>query len=299
MPLLATVYGENLLRFMAQMSVHGWWLGFWKAVAFLGDAAFFTLALPLVHATMPWPRALRLTAVFGVASFSSEWIKAVTVRPRPDPSAFGLDQGLEHFGEFESHAFPSGHAMSSSASWGWFGFRQPRRWLRVAVVILVLLISISRLALLRHDLLDVGAGLLLGVLVLFAMLGVDRWLTPHLARLPWAAQSTLWLLTGGVLAALAGIHSGHVIAGVVSGLGAGACWAGGRERTRRPEVRVSALRFVLGLLGAVVVRGVGVAFLAEASFLQFGLYFVAGFWVSGILPVLTGGAFVDQPGSSR
>jgi membrane-associated phospholipid phosphatase len=294
---LATIYGENILQFMAEMSSNSAWLAFWKGVAFLGDAVFFTIALPLIFAVMPWHKAIRLASAFGVASFSSEWIKAVTVRPRPDPAVFGLDQGLEHFGEFESHAFPSGHAMTSSASWGWFAVHQPRVWIKVGSGALVGLISVSRLALLRHDLLDIGAGLLMGTTVLLLMMVFDRKVTPHLAKLPWVEQSMLWLLVGFVFTGMAGIHSGHVIGGVVCGLGAGACWAGAREATRHLSFRLGLLRFLLSLAGAAGARVLGEMLIPEGSMWEFALYFVAGLWVSGFVPVLTGGALVAAPSS--
>jgi membrane-associated phospholipid phosphatase len=293
MPLLATIYGESILRFMAELSTNPWWLGFWKAVAFFGDSAFFTIALPLIFAAMPWPKALRLATAFGVASFSSEWIKAVTMRPRPDPAAFGMDQGLEHFGEFESYAFPSGHTMTSSASWGWFAQHQPRTWIKFSSVGLVGLISVSRLALLRHDLLDIGAGLLMGLAVLLLLTMADRRVTPHLAKLPWVEQSMLWLLAGFVLSALAGIHSCYVIGGVVCGLGAGACWVGARSASRTPSWCLGLLRFALSLGGAAAARLLGGALLSEGSIAEFALYFVAGVWVGGIVPALSGGALVD------
>ena len=83
MPLLATIYGENILRFMAEMSGNATWLGFWKAVAFLGDAAFFTIALPFIYAALPWHQAVRLSTAFGVVS-SRRWNGCPgTYRPRP------------------------------------------------------------------------------------------------------------------------------------------------------------------------------------------------------------------------
>jgi len=298
MPLFATTYGENILRFMAEMSSNAVWLGFWKAAALLGDAVFFTIALPFIFAFMPWRKALRLSTAFGVASFSSEWIKAVTVRPRPDPSVFGLDRRLEHFGEFESHAFPSGHAMSSTASWGWFAIHQFQRWVKLGVVVLIGLICVSRLALLRHDLLDVGAGLLMGLAVILLLMLADRKVTPHLAKLPWVEQSMLWLLIGIVFTQLAGIHSGNVIGGVVCGLGAGACWAGARTASRKPEARIGLLRFALSLAGAAAARVGGGLLIPEGSSWEFVLYFVAGVWVSGIVPAISGGALVEDPSTS-
>ena len=46
--MFATIYGESILRFMAEMSSNATWLSFWKAIALLGDAAFFTVALPFI-----------------------------------------------------------------------------------------------------------------------------------------------------------------------------------------------------------------------------------------------------------
>jgi hypothetical protein len=125
----------------------------------------------------------------------------------------------------------------------------------------------------------------------------DRKVTPHLAKLPWVEQSMLWLLVGSLFAALAGIHSGNVIGGVACGLGAGACWAGSREASRHPNLRLGILRFLLSLAGAAAARVGGGLLIPEASFWEFALYFLAGVWVSGFVPVLTGGALVEDPGA--
>lgn len=170
--------------------------------------------------------------------------------------------------------------------------------MKLVVVGIVAMIAVSRLALLRHDLLDVGAGLLMGTIVLLLMMVVDRKLTPHLAKLPWVEQSMLWFLVGLVLTSLAGIHSGHVIGGVVCGLGAGACWVGAREAHRRPALRIGILRFVLSLAGAAAARLGGGMIIPEGSIWEFGLYFVAGVWVSGIVPAISGGALVEESRSA-
>ncbi|MYN11804.1 phosphatase PAP2 family protein [Pusillimonas sp. TS35] len=107
-------------------------------------------------------------------------------RPRPVEAAI-----LE-----TSYSFPSGHATSVVAFYGFLGYlmiRTTTRWnvrvhLFFVVAGLVLLIGLSRILLGVHYLSDVWAGYLVGVLWLIAGISLNEWLAVS-GRLTWDAPT--------------------------------------------------------------------------------------------------------------
>jgi membrane-associated phospholipid phosphatase len=125
--------------FYVTIGASAWWFyrrGYWRL-------ALFTVTTPLVGGVI------------------STVVKVVVDRPRPE-----LDEPIAHaFGK----SFPSGHAMTSTVAYGTlllaFMPLIPPRWRRRAIagyVLLVLLISASRLGLGVHYLSDVLGGIVLG-----------------------------------------------------------------------------------------------------------------------------------------
>jgi hypothetical protein len=288
---METIYGESLLRGLAQMADSGVWLGFWRAIAFLGSANFFALALPLLFAAAPARWALRLGSAFAISAGLTELLKASVDRLRPDVLALGLDVPLESAGAFENAAWPSGHTLMAVVLWGWIAWRTRHRAVRAALVLLIAMILFSRLALLRHDLLDVGGGLVIGAILLVALDAVDRLLVPSLGRLPAIEQAGLWLLGGVLLQLAAGLAVTALVLGVGVGLGCGAALASARPALpSRPGPARVVLRF---LLGVVLVGLIRKAFDVETSpeAVLFVAYLFGGFGLSALIPLLTGGVW--------
>jgi len=66
-----------------------------------------------------------------------------------------------------SFGVPSGHAQNAVSVWGFFATLTKKTWLRVLFVCLILLIGISRLYLGVHFILDVLAGWIIGILLVW------------------------------------------------------------------------------------------------------------------------------------
>lgn len=227
------IVGEGLLRQFAAWSEHSAWLLFWSAVSFLGSGRFFTLLLPVVFALQRPPRAMRFASTVLGGAFAAELLKALFARPRLDPMLLGARGPLEDPGLFDNEAFPSGHVLMAVLIWGDLLLRRSPR-ARVGAVLLMLSIGMSRLALLRHDLLDVLGGFALGALLLMALWRSEAWIR-RLAGLPWPQLAALWLAGGA--AALAGLPrvSMAVVLGVWAGAGAAAAWQAAHPIPTRPK----------------------------------------------------------------
>ena len=162
-PALATrgVGGIEFLRaLLPGVAVDAFWLLTW-----LGSVAFLTALLALVY----WFEsreggALALAALLGALGLTMA-AKALFGLPRPPAALWRI--GADGFG------FPSGHAIAATVGWGALaavldrGTRERR--LAVAAVV-VALVAVSRVALGVHYVLDVVAGVVVGVALLGAVL---------------------------------------------------------------------------------------------------------------------------------
>lgn len=292
------IHGTELLVWAAEQAAHPAWEPAWSAVAFLGAPVFFSIALPLLYAFAPSRLALRLTLAFALATATSEWVKAVVDRPRIDPLAFGLAGPLEDPKTYASAAFPSGHVLVALVLWGTVAVHTRSRSVRAVCGLLIVAIAASRLALLRHDLLDIAGGLGIGALLLVLLVRAERSWGDSLAALPRVERAGAWILGALAMQALAGLESTAVVLGVGAGLGAGATLAAERKRRDGPPGLLrGAMRAVLGLGGVAVVRWIAEPGQGWGPAWLLVLYGAAAVWISGILPLFTGGVY-ERPRAS-
>lgn len=161
--------------------------------------------------------------------------------------------------------FPSGHALGSTVGWGALALALESVWTRRRRVMVagavVAAVSISRVAIGVHYLVDVVAGVALGVAVLWV---ADRWLRDE--------PLELFGVAGG-LAALAVAVSGAAIESVAllgAGVGAVTAWQAVEPAARpygRPGVLASGGGGVLVLAGVGLVDGTLAAAFGGAALL--------------------------------
>lgn len=292
------IYGVEWLRWAAERSSDPAWTDTWLAIAALGSPAFFAVVLPLVFALAPVRPALRLALAFALAATTSEWIKHLVGRARPDPLDFGLTAPLESAGAYASAAFPSGHAVLAVVLWGMIAVHARSLGVRIACAVLVLVIGASRIVLLRHDLLDVGGGFAIGGVLLVLLVRAEGAWGASLAELPRIERAGSWILGAIVLQVLADLQVTAIVLGVAAGFGAGATLAAGRRvRESAPGVGWGAVRAVLAVGGVAFARALAEPGDGWATSALFTLYMGAGIWVGGLVPLFTGGVW-ERPASA-
>lgn len=288
------VVGRQLLEHLAERAGDPTWRWTWQAIAFLGAADFFAVALPLLFAWAPMRWALRIGLAFAASAATSEALKAAIGRARIDPADFGL-VALEDPGAYDSAAFPSGHTLMAVVLWGTVAWRSGSTPVRVACAALVAAIGFSRLALLRHDLLDVAGGLVIGGVLLAAIVLADRAWSSALAALPRIDRATLWFLVPLVAQMALGLEVTGVVLGVAAGLGVGAFAAGGwRRRTERLPIGWAILRAVLALAGVALARTLAEPGDGLDPLVLFAIYATAAVWVAGVVPAVAGGVYESE-----
>lgn len=118
----------------------------------------------------------RLLIIFLVGTFVQQILKIAFMIPRPwvlDPNFRPVDSAIEAATGF---SFPSGHTTTACLVLGAIAIYLKKNWAYIAAAVLTVLVAFSRMYLGVHTLLDVGVGMLIGIvlLVLFTALFARR-----------------------------------------------------------------------------------------------------------------------------
>jgi membrane-associated phospholipid phosphatase len=261
----------DLIR--ALQSLGGWLTAPMLFFTFLGTEEFYMLILPLVFWCINRTLGIELVTLLLASTGLNELAKGLLKLPRP----FWIDPRLALSTE-TSFGLPSGHAQNALVLWGYLAMvmRSPWRWLSV---LLIFLISLSRLYLGVHFPGDVLVGWTLGLLVLGGFLWLKPRLAPRFSAWPLGTHILAAILVSAALLALylvaAAVPAGeparfgdlfavahaHIYesAGSVAGMILGA-WIGLAVEERRVRFSTAgafwrrALRLVIGLLILVALR---------------------------------------------
>jgi hypothetical protein len=104
--------------------------------------------------------------------------------PRPfvlDPTIARSQAAIDSAG---GGAFPSGHSQGSTTFYGLLAFYFRKRWLWWLAAFMIFILSLSRLYLGVHWLIDVFGGIVIGIAVIGLTMLVDTFVTNAL-RIPW------------------------------------------------------------------------------------------------------------------
>ena len=200
------------------------------------------------------------------------------------------------------YSFPSGHTASAVAVYGGFSLLlwQKKRWAACLLVLLAVLIGVSRMYVGVHTPQDVLVSLVVGAALLFAVRAGMRGLERHPER-------DVWLLAGGLLAALALmlfthfkpypadtdraiLQDSYKTAGALAGLAVG--WFLERRFVRfdpRAVWWLQAVKIVGGILGILATRALLTPVCIALVGADFGgalRYFLLVLWGIWLWPLL-------------
>lgn len=184
-------------------------VGLMDFFTFLGKEEFFMLVMPALY----WCVDSALGARLAVALIASEALNGLLKLAFHLPRPYWIDSRVRALGVETSYGLPSGHAMDATVVWGFLAARAgvAQRWLAwAAALVVIFLISLSRVYLGVHFPTDVLGGWLFGGVLLWIVLRWEKPATAWLSRLSLAQQlglafgvSLLFLaLAVGVRAAL-------------------------------------------------------------------------------------------------
>ncbi|MBN2146784.1 MAG: phosphatase PAP2 family protein [Anaerolineales bacterium] len=318
---------DNLFEAGVQIIIWLQNLGTWlvapmKAFSMLGNEEFYLLVAPALIWCLDTGIGLRAGMFLMVNNSINMAIKLISHAPRP----YWYDSRIVGRTMESSFSFPSGHAQNASAVWGALAYGIRRRWAWILAMIVIFLIGLSRSVLGVHFAHDVVGGWLIGALVLWGLVMLEkpilRWLqqlhfpsqllaafTASLALILLATLARLtvadWVLpVAWVENATAAFPKEEVIqpveiSGVVSnagaffGLAAGALWLrkSGNDFQMRGSPLQLAARYLVGIIGVFALwYGLGLVFPRGESLLPYLLrylrYGLVGLWITGLAPLI-------------
>jgi membrane-associated phospholipid phosphatase len=318
--MISNIYDSGVNIILYLQGVGSWLIDPMKWITYLGDENFFVLFAPVLYWCIDTVLGLR----FGILLMLSNGLNAILKFAFHSPRPFWYSAQVRAYVTETSFGVPSGHAMNAASTWGLVAVSVRRMWSWLVLVLLILLIGFSRVVLGVHFPVDVVAGWIFGLLLLWIFLLLE---TPVLAWLGsqglgtqvWTAftASVVLIVTGWLVKnALAGFQipdnwivnasavlhmenpiEGFSLSGLITsagaffGLAAGAIGLralGGFDVSGSWWVRL--VRYPIGLVGVLVLwYGLGLVFPrgehVSAYALRYVRYFLVGFWVTGLAPL--------------
>ena len=286
----------------------------------LGNEEFYILIMPLLFWCINSTMGIRAGVMLLLSGGIKDFLKVVIHLPRP----YWVDTRVKAFSSEASFGMPSGHSMDAASIWGVIAYTNKRRWSTWLAVVLILLIGLSRIFLGVHFLHDVISGWLIGGLILWGYLAIEKKVTKWVVQKALSTQVLLaflfsmFLIGLALLArllvngwqipadwiqnALAGsgaapdplnIEGSITLAGVAFGfLGGLAWWV---KKYGNPQVGKKSfkliLRYLLGMVGLIILYlGLKLVLPENPVFLgqvlRFIRYALIGVWVTAGAPFL-------------
>lgn len=284
-------------------------------ITILGNEIFYILFMPTIYWCVDAWAGLRIGVMLLTSICFNGFFKLLLKGPRPYWISDKVLPGVHE----TSFGIPSGHAMNSTAVWGWSALETKKPGMLAAAAVLVLLISISRLVLGVHFLSDVLLGLFLGVVLLAAFNKLwqpaARWLKKQNLRnqILLAFFSSLFIIGISAIvvalsanwqmsadwAARAGeanplsLDGALTTGGMWFGMLGGFAWLRARrgvhqgnfgswQRVARYLVGIAGVFALYAGLGSLFPRDLGLV----SAVLRYFRYFLIGLWISALSPLL-------------
>lgn len=234
----------------------GWMDPIFAFLTWLGYEEFYLFVLPVVY----WCIHKEIGVGLAYISMLSTWVNSVVKHackiPRPSGVAMRAPRPET------TPSFPSNHAQSPVAVWGYLASRFRRGWLWALTVVLALGVGLSRIVLGVHFPQDVIGGWIIGAIVLLLYV----WLEPPVGR--WVGRQAIPVqlgLAAAIPLALIFVHPP------------------GADGQYPVEEAVTTMSALSGLGVGVVMERAWLRFRVEGALWRRGLRFVAGLVVVGVL----------------
>lgn len=142
---------------------------FMSLVTHLGEETFFMVGALFVFWCVDKRRGYYLLSVGFVGTLINQWLKIICRVPRPwvkDPNFTIVESARA---EAAGYSFPSGHTQTAVGFFGGVARFTERTGLRAACIVILLLVSISRMYLGVHTPADVGVSFVVAAVLVFAL----------------------------------------------------------------------------------------------------------------------------------
>jgi membrane-associated phospholipid phosphatase len=300
-------------------------LSIWLAPALtlvseIGSENFFMFGMPVIYWSFDALLGTQVAILLLLSNASNAGLKLLFHSSRP----YWFSPRVHAFAVEPSFGFPSGHAQTAATIWGFLAIRVQDKVMKILLFLLIFVIGFSRVYLGMHFFSDVIGGWLIGALLVWGFLRVERPLVRWLQTQSLRQMFILALISAAIIvavnlvpAALAqnwpipaawlqnalaatqttalnpyDIHGAFTVSGTWFGFMAGLAFLYHRQGAYcadgTPLQRL--LRYLIGLLGIFVFYyALGLVFPREANLVSYALrflrYTLVGLWVSLLAPL--------------
>ncbi|MBR5616383.1 MAG: phosphatase PAP2 family protein [Clostridia bacterium] len=140
-----------------------------SVITMVGEETIFLAIALLIFWCLDKKRGY-IFLLIGFIGITVNQVLKLTFRiPRPwvkDPNFTVVESAIE---EATGYSFPSGHTQNVADTFGCIAYGAKRLWVRIASVVLILLVGLSRMYLGVHTPLDVGVSLLVGAVLVLGL----------------------------------------------------------------------------------------------------------------------------------
>jgi membrane-associated phospholipid phosphatase len=315
---MQTLIDSSIALIIAIQGMGEWLTTPMRFFSYLGTEDFFFMVLPLIYWCIDSALGLRVGFILTVTGVFNHAGKLLIAGPRP----YWVSSHINGLWPETTFGAPSGHAQNAMSIWGIIAAHSSKTWIRVSAGLLIFLIGFSRVYLGAHFPHDVVAGWVLGALILYLFIKLEKpvldWFLPKplsqqilfgflislffilinfsIAELRSDFQLSEQWISNALLASaepLAPIERDVIVtlAGTFLGLVAGSAWIlqhGGYQPSGPLWKR--ALCYVVGLIGVLIFwMGLGAVLPDGDGFIFYTLryfrYTLVGLWVSAGAPL--------------
>jgi membrane-associated phospholipid phosphatase len=131
-------------------------------ITFMGEEMFFLILLPLVYWCVNKRLGSRLAILFLFSAWVNALVKVFAAQPRP----FEYDSRIKVIFPAGGYGLPSGHSQGAVVLWLYLASQVKKTWFWILALLLIVLISMSRIYLGVHFPTDVLGGCLIGFVLL-------------------------------------------------------------------------------------------------------------------------------------
>ena len=266
----------NIIDFLQSFQT-AWLTSFFKLLTFFGEQEFYIMVLPLFFWLWDKDKAVKLLFILLPSLLLNFWLKEIFQTARPVGVAL-IEQG--------GFAFPSGHAQGSTTLWLMLVLLIRQKWMNILAVIMIILVSLSRLYLGVHWPIDIVGGILIAlVLVLvydkYLFNNFKEYLSAKTAMGKTAALTIIILF----FTILYPADEAITLLAVLWGFGMVLIYSDVLNITLPKGILRKILMLIVGVVGVLLIwKGLKVILPAN-ELTRFLRYSLIGIW-TGILPVL-------------
>lgn len=316
------MFWENMSQINILFQSLGEWLYFpMRFFTFLGDEEFYLFIMPAIFWSFDSRLGFRLGMLLMLSNGINGSIKLLFHSPRP----FWVSDRVIAYVHETSFGVPSGHSQHAVVMWGYLATLVKKAWHKWLLILVFVFVGLSRIYLGAHFILDVLVGWLIGGILLFLFIFLEKKFSDQISswsdnkKIGAAVFVSFFLIVLAVLMVQVNINwqlsplyqeninrvfegesiNPFALDGVIT---ASAAWLGivvGVVLISRtiPLGRITCsntnkiFRFIIGLIGVMILwAGLRLIFPDNIPFisesLRFVRYFLVGLWIAAGAPYL-------------